>query len=134
MIQLNFDPRFADCVASGKKRQTIRRNAECVAGDALQLWARRETTDYLTYRKLADAICTRVRPVWICETHMRIDGEWLRPGTALRNDTEDCDNDFAKRDGFGGFLEMVRWLQNHYATLPFNGFLIEWKLTEETQP
>ena len=34
MIQINFDPRFADSVASGEKRQTIRRNAECVAGFA----------------------------------------------------------------------------------------------------
>ena len=126
MIRLNFNPRFADLVASGEKRQTIRRNAECVAGDALQLFSEG--------RHIADALCTRVRPVWICETHMRIDGEWLRAGTSLRGDIEDCDNDFAKRDGFGGFLEMVRWLQNSYATLPFNGFLIEWELTEETQP
>ena len=121
MVTLNFDPQFADSVESGEKRQTIRRNAECVAGDALQLFA--------AERKLVNAVCTRVRPVWICETHMRIDDVWLRPGTAPRNDIEDCDNDFAKRDGFSGFLEMVRWLQNSYATLPFNGFLIEWELT-----
>ena len=123
MITLNFDPRFADSIESGEKRQTIRRNRECVAGETLQLYA--------TERKLADAVCTRIRPVWICETHMRIDGEWLQAGTSIAalGDVGEYDNDFARRDGFGGFLEMVRWLKTTYVTLPFNGFVIEWKLT-----
>ena len=125
MIQINFDPRFADSVASGEKRQTIRRNRECVAGDALQLYAEG--------RKLADAVCTRVRPVWIGYSHMRIDDKWLEVGDAILGDAGEYDNDFAKREGFGGLLEMVYWLRNH-ATIPFNGFVIEWHMTEETQP
>lgn len=119
MITLNFDARFADSVASGEKRQTIRRNAECVAGDDLEL--------YTVDRKLADAVCTRVRPVEIYRTHISIDGEWLQSGSARQGCIEDCDNDFAKRDGFSGFREMVAWLRTNYS-LPFNGSLIEWKI------
>ena len=125
MVAINFQPRFADDVAFGVKRQTIRRKARCQPGDLLQLYTGQRTA---SCRKLADAMCTRVRPIRICFEEMFIDGERLLAGNAERGEWADRDNDFAKRDGFSGFMEMVDWFQEKYGALPFDGFLIEWRL------
>jgi hypothetical protein len=57
---------------------------------------------------------------------MWLDGERLYPGNAGRDDWGDFDNDFAKRDGFPGFMEMAEWFHDRYGSLPFEGFVIEW--------
>jgi hypothetical protein len=123
MVALNFQPRFADAIECGEKRQTIRRNARCKPGDAIQLYTGQRTKEC---RKLGEAVCTRVRRVRICATEMQLDGKHVYAGNASRDDFDDCDNDFAKRDGFPGFMEMAEWFNDRYGSLPFEGFVIEW--------
>ena len=125
MVALNFQPQFADDVEFGAKCQTIRRTARCKPGDRLQLYTGQRTTQC---RKLREATCRRVRPVRICDTEMWLDGERVYAGNAGRDDWGDFDNDFAKRDGFDGFMEMAEWFRDRYGSLPFEGFVIEWNL------
>ena len=126
MVAINFQPQFADDVEWGKKRQTIRRAARCKPGDRLQLYTGMRVKGRC--RKLGDAVCTRVVPVEIRDTDMSVNGKMLYGGDARRDDLEDCDNDFARKDGFDGFMEMAEWFRGRYGALPFNGFLIEWRL------
>ena len=125
MVAINFQPNFADEVEWGKKRQTIRRAARCKPGDALQLYTGMRTKQC---RKLGDAICTRIRPVVIRDTEMLLDGRIVFAGDARRDDLGDHDNDFARKDGFEGFMEMAEWFQARYGALPFEGVVIEWRL------
>ena len=127
VVAINFQPQFADAVESGEKCQTIRRKARCKPGDALQLYTGQRTQQC---RKLADGVCTRVRPVRIDHEGMWLDGERLYAGWARRDDPWDCDCDFAKKDGFGDFMEIVDWFRERYGSLPFDGFVIEWRISE----
>ena len=43
MVAFNFSPEFADAVASGAKRQTIRKTARAKKGDMLQLYTGQRT-------------------------------------------------------------------------------------------
>ena len=124
MVALNFQPQFADDVEYGLKRQTLRRNARCKPGDALQFFTGQRTK---SCRRLGEGVCTRVIPVRICGTEMFLDGRRLYSGDARRDDVEDFDNDFAKRDGFSGFMEMADWFRDRYGALPFDGFVIQWQ-------
>lgn len=126
MVALNFQPQFAEAVESGRKRQTIRRQARCMAGDKIQLYTGQRTK---SCRKLGDAVCTRVRPVRIEATQMFLDGERLLAGNAERDELGDRDNDFARKDGFDGFCELSDWFANRYG-LPFEGFVVSWRLEE----
>ncbi len=125
MVALNFQPRFADDVESGRKTRTIRSKARCKPGDTLQLYTGQRTKQC---RKLADAVCTSVVPVEIHAHEMYVDGVRLFPGSALRDEREDRDNDFAMKDGFEGFMEMADWFRDQYGALPFKGAMIEWRL------
>lgn len=125
MVAYNFQPKFADDVEYGIKTQTIRRSARCKKGDAIQLYTMQRTKEC---RKLGDAICTRVTPIKICDTEMFLDGRRVFAGDALRDEFEDRDNDFAKKDGFSGYMEMADWFREKYGSLPFEGFVIEWRL------
>lgn len=124
MVAINFQARFADDVEYGAKCQTIRAKARCKPGDSLQLYTGMRTKEC---RKLRDATCQSVTPIRICSTEMFIDGRRLYAGNALRGDVEDHDNDFAKKDGFSGFMEMADWFAQTHGPLPFDGFLIKWR-------
>lgn len=124
MVAINFKAQFADDVESGVKRQTIRRNARCKPGDALQLYTGMRQPGC---RKLMDAICTQVIPVEIGPTTMRLNGKPLVAGDAPRGCYEDYDNDFAKKDGFSSYMEMSDWFEAQYGELPFTGFVIRWR-------
>jgi hypothetical protein len=123
MVALNFQPQFAADVEAGIKCQTIRRAARCKAGDRIQLYMGQRTK---ACRKLGEATCKRVRPVRICDTEIWLDGVRLYAGNAGRDDLTDCDNDFAQKDGFPGFVEMAEWFRERYGALPFDGYVIEW--------
>jgi hypothetical protein len=123
MVALNFQPQFADDVADGTKCQTIRRTARCKAGDRIQLYTAQRTK---ACRKLGEATCKRVRPVRICDTEMWLDGRRLYAGNGSPDEWLECDNDFAVKDGFPGFMEMAEWFRDRYGSLPFEGFVIEW--------
>ena len=125
MVAYNFQPEFASDVEYGIKTQTIRQKARCKAGDHLQLYTGQRTKDC---RKLADAICTRVLPIKICDIEMFLDGRRLYAGYALRDEFDDRDCDFARKDGFDDYIAMVDWFREKYGPLPFEGFVIYWRI------
>lgn len=128
MVAYNFMPKFADDVEHGFKTQTIRREARCKPGDDLQLYTGQRTKEC---RKLADAICTRVVPVKICDTEMFLDGQRVYAGSDTENEgLYTYDNDFARADGFDGYMEMADWFREKYGSLPFEGFVIYWRIKE----
>jgi hypothetical protein len=117
MIELDFQAQFATAVEAGIKTQTIRRNAPCQPGDALQLVTGTGTP---VYRKLLAATCTAVTPVKIDRIYLELNGQRLPAG----NNEPD---EFARKDGFDSYRAMADWFANRYGALPFEGFLIEWK-------
>lgn len=119
-VQIDFNPQFAEDVEDGRKRQTIRRSKVCERGDTLQLTSGEKLISY--------AVCERVRRCVIGATEMSIDGKRLYAGSAPRNSYDEYDDDFASDDGFDGYTAMADWFHEHYGTLPFAGFLIEWRL------
>lgn len=123
MVAFNFQPEFADDVENRIKRQTIRRFARCKPGDTLQFYTRQRTKQC---RKLGEGVCRRITPIKICRTEMFLNGKRLYPGTAVYGTIDDFDNDFARRDGFPGFMEMAEWFLARYGALPFEGWVIEW--------
>lgn len=116
MVAFNFQARFADAVEKGEKRQTIRAKARCTVGDKLQLYTGQRTRKC---RKLADAVCTKVALVRIAHT-LIVDMVLL-----CKADMEA----FAKHDGFESWADMCAWFEKN-GGLPFNGYLIQWELTD----
>lgn len=132
MVALNFKPDFIYQIEAGEKRRTIRRvraSGNPEAGKPLQLYTGMRTPKC---EKLADAVCTCVRPVVIDYIGITLDGRNLYAGDAPAYqggpDPENYDGDFARADGFDSFTGMVDFFKAQYGELPFSGQLIEWKL------
>jgi hypothetical protein len=131
MVALNFQSQFADDVEEGRKRRSIRAprkdGRDPKPGVDLQLYTGMRQP---SCRKLGDATCTRVRPVEIDYTGIKIEGRNLIAGAAPAYqgapDPERYDGDFARADGFDSFQDMREWFERQHG-LPFNGFLIEWR-------
>jgi hypothetical protein len=115
VVALNFQPQFADAVATGQKRQTIRRKNRFKEGDQLQLYTGQRTKEC---RKLGDAVVLRVRPVAIWHDGPVVNGIPLYGWHATK---------FAQRDGFSGVGEMNKFFDERYG-LPFSGWLVTWKI------
>jgi hypothetical protein len=114
-----FSARFAEAVARGEKRQTIRptRKRAIAAGDELDLRA----WSGLPYRSKQNhlsgiRVCVRVSRVFLSPDLVMIDDV----GIATHNM-----NAFARDDGFSGWAEMRDWFDNTHG-LPFTGVLIRW--------
>lgn len=107
MVAINFSPKFAKLVASGKKRQTIRKTLRCMPGQKLQLYTGQRTK---SCRKLLDAICVSVDLVVL-----------------PLGDNPFITDEFAKADGFKNSAEMQKWFIEHHKTKIFKGFLIKWE-------
>ncbi len=112
MVAYNFQTRFADAVASGQKRQTIRAirvNGHAMPGDTLQLYTGLRQG---TARKLIDPdpICVKSVPIKITQNGVTVGG--------LPHDPEA----FARADGFESFDDMKKFFE-----LPFTGRLIVWE-------
>lgn len=134
MVALNFKAEFADKVASGEKRQTIRaiRKRPFQEGDRLQLYTGMRTQNC---RKLVepDPVC---REVWEIELkgkgklislcQLLPAGRRLQPDRVLikvlGGDSVDA---FAEADGFTNADEMFSFFE-HAHGLPFKGQLIIW--------
>lgn len=116
-----FNPRFSPLVATGRKRQTIRKRARCQPGDTLSLrrWTGRPRRS--KHATIRDVTCSRVYQVRIMT-----DAVQIRRGNTTRMLTlrEDLDA-FARADGFGEWAEMRDWFNETYS-LPFEGEVIEW--------
>jgi len=117
MRVIMFQPRFAPLVESGKKRQTVRVDARCKAGDELSL---REWTGKPYRSKQRELMRTRAIHVGNARIYrhcMSLDGMVVSAKEA---------DAFAKRDGFLNFEELAWWFGNSHG-LPFNGDYIQWE-------
>jgi hypothetical protein len=120
MPALNFQKQFADRVAAGEKRQTIRawRKRPFRTGDKLFLYTGMRHPK--ACRKLGEATASRVVPIVIGDgpgaNQIYVDGGWLtaKECTAL-----------ATADGFECVTDMLDWFRKTHG-LPFYGQLIQW--------
>ena len=117
---LTFQPRFADLVASGDKRQTIRKPRPCVVGDILHLWEgdRTHKTRKLGVGRVVEIFYIRIAEPAIIA--LRQAGDPWHPVSAERL------RPFAKLDGFNTAMEFFMFFGDHYG-LPFEGILIRWE-------
>lgn len=118
MVAYNFQARFADDVASGVKRQTIRaprKTRHAAAGEPIQLYTGLRTK---ATRKLRDPdpICTK-------STYCAIYEDGITTGNHPPTDLDE----FAQRDGFKNFEAMKAWFRDTHG-LPFIGQLIAWDI------
>lgn len=121
MVAYNFQPRFADDVAAGRKLQTIRQTARAKVGDELQLYTGMRTGKC---RLLRRAVCTGVFKVVLWPDRYGVispDGGKTWPFDALPPD------EFAQRDGFKDYAEMYAWFKAAYGREEFRGFLTMWQ-------
>lgn len=118
MVAFNFKQQFANDVARGRKRMTIRATNRCQAGDPLQLYTGMRTK---ACKKLRDAVCAYAAPVEIdSDAHGRL--RVSINGTALRGKQLD---QLVTADGFTRRMDMRDFFDEHYG-LPFRGWLIRW--------
>lgn len=120
MVAYSFQARFADAVATGRKRQTIRSQGmrrHARPGDKLQLYVGMRTNHC---RKLVDPdpVCVSVQTVDIPENDFP-----LVDGKPISNDAAYM---LAVNDGFSNVAEMLSWFKEHHG-LPFLGVLIKWE-------
>jgi hypothetical protein len=119
LVAYNFKARFADAVANGSKRQTIRaprkgRSRHARLGEPVQLYTGLRTKAAWKLRH-PDPICIRST---YCHIHEK--------GITFGNYPVTHLDDFAKLDGFADFEEMKAWFRETHG-LPFIGQLIEWE-------
>jgi hypothetical protein len=120
MPSLNFQSRFADLVASGQKRQTIRvtRKYPIKPGDTLHFFTGMRRPGCRRLRDSAE--CIGVSEVVIGEgkhqDDIRLDGAII--GTESRAA-------LARSDGFCCTTEMIAWFREAHG-LPFEGVVIRW--------
>lgn len=123
-----FQPRFAEMVEDGRKRQTLRPTPKRMPepGDLISLRAWTGKPYRSKQRVLKEAVVVGVEPISISASVLGIGlSKWVYGfGRTLSMDS------FARRDGFKDFPEMAAWFEEQHG-LPFNGILIRW---EEVQP
>lgn len=117
MVAFNFSPEFADDVASGKKRQTIRRTRRGKPGDRTQLYTGQRTKS-----------CRRLRnddpPLEVVDyVHLAPDG--ITFGNKAKHPGAD---DFARMDGFPNYAAMHAWFKARYGEEHFVGYVHRWKI------
>lgn len=123
MPLIHFQERFASAVASGAKRQTIRkeRKRPIEPGDRLILGTWEGKPYRSKVRRLREAECSQVEPVRIgygryCDEAIIVSGRHLT--------SDECD-EFAEADGFTCLSVMLAWFGKTHG-LPFRGVLIQW--------
>ena len=126
MPALNFKQQFADAVANGEKRQTVRAHRmdgrpHCRPGDTIKLYTGMRTKQC---RLLGEARVTRVDQIKINPTNMELNGRLLMSVLHSR-DAYLTDNEFAEADGFDSFMDMAAWFDEVHG-LPFEGVVIYW--------
>jgi len=116
MVAFNFSPEFADAVASGAKRQTIRQTKRAKVGDRLQLYTGQRTKQC---RKLIepDPVCTVVDYCAVRPDYLTLGDVRLHP--------RDID-EFARADGFADYAAMVAWFKAKYGSPFFIGYVHKW--------
>ncbi len=129
MVAYSFNPRFAEAIRQGYKRQTIRglRKNHAQPGQMLQLFTGMRTAH--CKRIVDDVPCTCVMAIVITFTPgMSIDSI-LTDGIPVR----DLDA-FAVRDGFEDAVDMADfWKAMHGPMATFVGVVIEWAAPREPE-
>ena len=120
MPAINFQPRFAELVESGRKTQTIRKSNRFKVGDTVQLYTGQRTKQC---RKLGEGVVTGVHWFYLRYDHER------RPYFLIASLplTFSHMDEFAERDGFISAQDMIDWFEKQHG-LPFKGWLITWRL------
>lgn len=121
-----FQPRFAEKVESGLKRQTVRCEPKRKprAGDLLSARAWLGKPYRSKQRILREVVISEVAEVEIFGDSLWIDG--VRCTAQERED-------FAHADGFDGYKDMTDWIRKVHS-LPFDGIVIYWQNAECTNP
>lgn len=121
--QLGFKPQFVDAVASGAKRQTIRRvNSEKIyaAGDTIQL------VNLETGKLIKEVVLTDIDVVYINKYFLTLIIGGMYVGFDFKDKEHD---DFARRDGFTDYAQMWAWFKAEYGLSDddvFEGQLLQW--------
>lgn len=120
MVAYNFQAQFADDVASGRKRQTIRPNRKHnpEPGERLQLYTGQRTK---ACRKLCEPVCVQVSRV-IIDQRMAI--SMVEIGGDAIVTQEELDT-FVQADGFASHIEFLAFFRKQYGP-HFEGVLIKW--------
>lgn len=135
MTAYSFQHQFVAPILAGTKRQTIRANgrrSHAKPGGLIQLYTGMRTK---ACRKICDdVVCLRLLPVTfdltgvatlkgeplpseVQNAHLYVDRIWCGDG---------FEEDFARRDGFDSFADMVAfWIKAH-GTIRFEGVCIQW--------
>ncbi len=122
MPAFNFQAMFADAVANGSKRQTIRakRKNRPRVGQMAHCYSGMRTRNC---RRLGEWKIVSVMHVRIDDAGVLLDGAAVR---AVELDT------FARADGFENWERMLNWFRNAHG-LPFHGDLVMWKIGVKTK-
>ena len=152
MVAINFSPQFAGIVASGAKKQTIRKKNRFRIGDRLQLYTGQRTKNC---KKLIedDPLVIAVISVGITretismnaidykddinnlfselKDHFKTKEDALEWANSIRDIFMRCDNldAISRRDGFKSWQEMRDWFAEKHG-LPFHGYLVKWRRTQ----
>lgn len=116
-----FQPKFAEAVEFGRKRQTVRKRPlrHIAAGDLLEARAWRGAPYRSTQRRLCVFKITRVANFSMSQ----LDG--------IRLDGESVDaTQFAQEDGFHRFCEMIDWFGRVHGSSQFDGIAIFWDVAD----
>jgi len=122
MRVIMFQPQFHQAIRDGVKTATIRKAARCQVGDELSLRAWSGKPYRSKHQILGTATCQKVRKIWLSPAHLDYGGtlgEWI-PEKKM-----DGLYDFARREGFRSFGELIEWFDRVHG-LPFEGEQITW--------
>lgn len=133
MPAFNFQKRFAPGVKSGAKPHTIRADRKdgrqpCKPGDILKLYTGMRTK---ACELILTAKCIKVRRIEISVKPRSItimyDRAFYHPDTVML--AVPVLENFARRDGFESWAEMLAWFETTHGLAPgkpFKGWFIEW--------
>lgn len=118
MIVKMFQPRFAPLVEAGVKLQTVRPTPKRMpkVGEPISLRAWTGKPYRSKQRVLRESVVTECHPITIHSGGIKIDGVPKYCSWVI---------DFAVRDGFKDFGEMLSWFICTHG-LPFTGIVIKW--------
>lgn len=117
MVAYNFQKQFAEPVADGVKKQTIRanrKNGHAKPGQALQLYTGMRTK---SCKKLRDVVCVDVQEIRIGYNGVMLGGVAMSGKDV---------GELARADGFHSVSEFRDFFRAQYG-LPFHGVLIRWE-------
>lgn len=120
-VVFNFQQRFADAVASGKKHQTLRALRKDGrlpnVGDTVKCYTGMRSKGCRLLRVGEVAYVATVSFAFNIKM-LLINGQ--------HTSTSTCTS-FAKADGFNSFDEMLRWFHDQYGGDVFHGYVTVWK-------